>query len=960
MTVESRSVVVRLSMEAAQYIRDAQRVGTVTADAMQRVEQSTERASRAQQRSTSQASQAMGLLGFNTETAALAVGTYAVVASANFEQAMSGVQAATHESAAEMELLRDAALEAGAETSFSATQAAAGIENLAKAGISTADILDGGLAGALDLAAAGGLDVASAAEAAAGAMAQFKLEGDQATHVADLLAAGAGKAQGDVSDMVLALKQAGTVSAQTGLSLEETVGSLSALAEQSLLGSDAGTSFKTMLSALTPNSKDAAKAMEQYNIHAFDAQGNFVGMTELAGQLRAGLGDLTDEQRAMALETIFGSDAVRAASIIYDNGAEGIAKWTANVDDAGYAAETAAIKLDNLKGDVEALRGSIETAFIEGGSGDQAALRGITQLATDTVNLTTEAEKADGALGGLFESVTGAINPIGTLGSTYGGLKDALSGSDEKTEDLEKNTDSLAQTAVTAAGGLEAQARAAEGAGEAARQTAADTEAMEKALEEARDVANDTAREFVGFSDSLDDSKVSLGEWITEMAQQAEALENFTENAKKAGKNGLRDGLIEDLKAAGTAGALRMKQLANATDEEIDRANRAWARGEKAVNDYVAATVKVPGSKSTTLDLKAIAAIAGLIEFRNRLDEATKDRIFSITTVYKTVRSASDALPDRTVRQAGGGQVLGPGTTTSDSIPAWLSNKEYVVKAAAVDHYGVGYFDDLNAMRLADGGPTDRNRKRKATGGLDSTMDLSATRGELAAMVQAAVAQENAAAQQAAAARVAAQAAQDQLDAAQKGVESAEQTLRATEQLAQGLRDSVASQFRGALTGGGLAGLSQTLDRDINAGSSMDATLRALAEAGLDTTGASGALYRELAASEDLTTANELLAAGPAAIEEFERKVAERDAINQQRADEVTVQAYGPMIAQQTAAVAIAQAQLDQQKAATAAAEAREWAMVQAFDQLAEQVSELAGEFAERLNDVVPQGRRNG
>ena len=118
-------------------------------------------------------------------------------------------------------------------------------------------------------------------------MAQFKLDGDQAAHVADLLAAGAGKAQGDVSDMVLALKQAGTVSAQTGLSLEETVGALAALAEQSLLGSDAGTSFKTMLAALTPNSKKAAEAMEAYNIHAFDAQGNFVGMTALAGQLQA-------------------------------------------------------------------------------------------------------------------------------------------------------------------------------------------------------------------------------------------------------------------------------------------------------------------------------------------------------------------------------------------------------------------------------------------------------------------------------------------------------------------------------------------------------------------------------------------------------------------------------------------------------------------------------------------------
>lgn len=310
-----------------------------------------------------------------------------VVASSNFESAMSNVQAATHETEQNMESLRETALQAGKDTAFSASEAAAGIENLAKAGVTTKEIIGGGLAGALDLAAAGGMGVAEAAEAAAGAMAQFKLDGEDVPHIADLLAAGAGKAQGEVSDMVMALKQAGTVSAQTGLTLEETTGALAAMAEQSLLGSDAGTSFKTMLAALTPNSDAAAAAMEKYNIHAFDAQGNFVGMTELAGQLERGLGKLTDEQRAVTLETIFGSDAVRAAAIIYDNGEAGIRKWITAVDDQGYAAETARIKLDNLKGDVEALGGSIETLLIGMGEGSQGPLRAMVQGATDAVNV---------------------------------------------------------------------------------------------------------------------------------------------------------------------------------------------------------------------------------------------------------------------------------------------------------------------------------------------------------------------------------------------------------------------------------------------------------------------------------------------------------------------------------------------------------------------------------------------
>jgi hypothetical protein len=61
-----------------------------------------------------------------------------------------------------------------------------------------------------------------------------------------------------------------------------------------------------------------------------------------------------------------------------------------------------------------------------------------------------------------------------------------------------------------------------------------------------------------------------------------------------------------------------------------------------------------------------------------------------------------------------GGPVRGPGTSTSDSIPARLSDGEYVVRAAVVRQLGVGFFDLLNAVqhttvpvspsRFADGG----------------------------------------------------------------------------------------------------------------------------------------------------------------------------------------------------------------------------------------------------------------
>ena len=324
---------------------------------------------------------------------ALAIGTVAAVGVAlaiakfaEFDQAMSNVQAATHESASNMGLLREAAIKAGADTVFSAVESANAVEELAKAGVSTAEILGGALRGSLDLASAGELGVAEAATIMATAMTQFKVPGKEATHVADLLAAGAGKAQGSVEDLAAAMNQGGLVASQTGLTIDETAGTLSAFASAGLLGSDAGTSFKSMLQRLTPQSKEAQKTMDELGISAYNSQGEFVGMEKFAGNLQDSLKGLTTEQRNSAMATIFGSDAVRAASVLYSQGEKGIADWNAQVNDSGYAAETARLKLDNLKGDIEALGGSLDTALIQTGSGANESLRVLTQATTGLVN----------------------------------------------------------------------------------------------------------------------------------------------------------------------------------------------------------------------------------------------------------------------------------------------------------------------------------------------------------------------------------------------------------------------------------------------------------------------------------------------------------------------------------------------------------------------------------------------
>lgn len=318
----------------------------------------------------------------------------AAKAYADFDKAMSAVKATGADARDNMRDLSAAALKAGADTKYSATEAAGGVEALLKAGISAKDVLGGGLAGSLSLAAAGEMGVADAAEVAATALTQFKLTGRDVGHVADLLAAGAGKAQGETSDLAMALKQGGLVASQFGLSIEETVGGLSAFASAGLLGSDAGTSLKSMLIALANPAGKSADAMRELGINAYDAQGEFVGLEGLAGQLHDRLGGLDDATRQQALAQIFGNDAIRAASILYDQGASGIADWTAKVNDAGYATEVAQTKMDNLAGDIEQLGGSWETAMIKFGESSNGPLRGAVQALTGLVNAAADAPPA--------------------------------------------------------------------------------------------------------------------------------------------------------------------------------------------------------------------------------------------------------------------------------------------------------------------------------------------------------------------------------------------------------------------------------------------------------------------------------------------------------------------------------------------------------------------------------------
>lgn len=364
---ENKNIVIRLMADTASYEAAMTRAGSTAKTVASGMEHTGRKSA---------------LIASGMTAAGLAVAAFGVAAvkmAADFDQQMSTVQANTGATSAQMDQLRAAAIEAGASTVYSASDSADAINDLGKAGMSVTDILTGGLTGALNLAASDGMAVGDAAEYMANALSMFHLKGSQASQVADTLAAGAGKAVGNVSDFGEALNNCGAQANSFGMNVQETTGVLALFAQNGTIGAEAGTQLNSMLMKLAAPSTEAANTMKELGISAYDAQGHFVGMANFAGQLQKAEKGLTDEQRNQANATIFGSYAIKAANYLYEAGESGVNKWTKAVSESGYAAGQAAAKNNNLKGDLENLSGSMESLMISVGEGAQGPLREMVQ-----------------------------------------------------------------------------------------------------------------------------------------------------------------------------------------------------------------------------------------------------------------------------------------------------------------------------------------------------------------------------------------------------------------------------------------------------------------------------------------------------------------------------------------------------------------------------------------------------
>lgn len=294
----------------------------------------------------------------------LAIGTAAISTGNDFEAQMSRVQAIAGATKEELKKLTDLAVDLGAKTSFSASEVAAGMENLASAGFSTNEIIQA-MPGLLDLAASSGAELAISSEIAASSIRGFGLEANKSGHVADVFAKASARTNAQVEDMGEAMKYVAPVAKTVGLSIEETAAAIGIMSDAGVKGSQAGTTLRGGLTRIVKPTKQVKEAMEELGVEFYNSNGTMKSLTQIIQTLQEHTKGLTDETKNQALAQIFGTEALSGMMALVNRGSSELDKMTKSFEKCdGSAKEMADTMLDNSKGAIESLTGSLESAGI--------------------------------------------------------------------------------------------------------------------------------------------------------------------------------------------------------------------------------------------------------------------------------------------------------------------------------------------------------------------------------------------------------------------------------------------------------------------------------------------------------------------------------------------------------------------------------------------------------------------
>lgn len=351
------------------------------------------------------------LAGVIGTAAALGAAIYAgpVKKSRELEAQMSTVKAISNATTEDMTRLTDMAKHMGATTKFTAVEAGKALEYMAMAGWKTDQML-GGLPGIMNLAAASGEDLGQVSDIVTDALTAFNMTADQSGRFADVLAQASSNANTNVSMMGATFQKVAPVAGTLGYSVEDMSLGIGLMANASVKAETAGTSLKTALANMAKPTKQMQAYMDKYGISLTNADGSMKTFREVIDNLRSGLGGLSKTEKTAAATAIFGKESFAGMLAIVNASDADFKKVSDAVNNAAGAAERmAAIKLDNLEGDVTLLKSATDGLQTAIGDALLPTFRAGTQQLTKFVSNLTEFINANPELVRTIAKVTAGL-----------------------------------------------------------------------------------------------------------------------------------------------------------------------------------------------------------------------------------------------------------------------------------------------------------------------------------------------------------------------------------------------------------------------------------------------------------------------------------------------------------------------------------------------------------------------
>lgn len=314
----------------------------------------------------------------------VAFGTQGVRTAMSFDSSMAEISARTGTMGEELEQVRQLALQMGADTVFSAQDAADAMLELLASG-QTVEQMMATLPTVLTAAAASGEDLGTTADNITNILASFRLEVDQAGSVVDALSRAAGASSADMGSLADGFANVGGVAAQFGLSVEQTAAMLAIFAENGIKGAEAGTQLKSMLLNMARRTENTATAWRMFGTSLYEANGDMRPLPRVLEDIERAARNMTDEDRQRAFQELAGSFGVVGLTALTSS--IDIETMLNAMDASADAASVAEARMNTFEGAMSSLGGSIETLQITVFTPFMNnVLRPLVQQITDVVN----------------------------------------------------------------------------------------------------------------------------------------------------------------------------------------------------------------------------------------------------------------------------------------------------------------------------------------------------------------------------------------------------------------------------------------------------------------------------------------------------------------------------------------------------------------------------------------------